>query len=172
MGRIACQKSIMDEKNERYTLWKDNQTYTEKTENAGIIVAGILGIIVSFVLLQGLFFFAVAVILLIEYFVLLPRRSIKIEYSYFDNILEISYIYNKEKKKTKHGIDMRNAEIIAPTDSEEIKAYHPQKELDFSSGEENRDTYSIMVRLGNQLTQVIVEPNEKMLLLLKKAVRM
>lgn len=67
---------------------------------------------------------------------------------------------------------MRNAETIAPTDSEKIREYHPQKEQDFSSGEENRDTYSIMVRLGNQLTQVIVEPDEKMRLLLKKAVRM
>ena len=151
---------------------KRTQSNKEKLVNLGILAAGIVGILVSFVVLRGLFFFAVAVILLIEYFVLLPRRSIEIEYSYFDNILEISYIYNKEKRKTKQQIDMRNAEIIAPTDSEEIMAYHPQKELDFSSGEENRDTYSIMVRLGNQLTRVIVEPDEKMLLLLKKAVLM
>lgn len=142
----------------------------EKTENVGILVVGIFGIIVSFVVLRGFFFIAVAVILLIEYFVLLPRRSIEIEYCFFDNMLEISYIYNKEKRKTKLEIDMRNAEIIAPTDSEKIRAYHPQKELDFSSEEENKDTYSIMVRLGNQLTQVLIEPDEKLRLLLKRSV--
>lgn len=151
---------------------KRTQSNEEKLVNLGILAAGIVGILVSFVVLRGLFIIAVVVILLIEYFVLLPRRSIEVEYSFFDQVLEISYIYNKEKRKTKLEIDMRNVETIAPTDSEEIRAYHPQKELDFSSGEENRDTYSIMVRLGSQLTQVIVEPNEKMLLLLKKAVRM
>ena len=151
---------------------KRTQSNEEKLVNLGILAAGIVGILVSFVVLRGLFIIAVVVILLIEYFVLLPRRSIEVEYSFFDQVLEISYIYNKEKRKTKLEIDMRNVETIAPTDSEEIRAYHPQKELDFSSGEENRDTYSIMVRLGSQLTKVIVEPNEKMLLLLKKAVRM
>ena len=151
---------------------KHTLSQKEKLENVSILVAGIASIFVSLVVLRGLFFIAVAVILLIEYFVLLPGRSIEIEYSFFDNVLEISYIYNKEKRKTKLEIDMRNAETIAPTDSEKIREYHPQKELDFSSGEENRDTYSIMVRLGNQLTQVIVEPDEKMRLLLKKAVRM
>ena len=158
------------------TLYEQTIKHTlskkEKVENLGILVSGIIGIIVSLVVLGGFFFIAFTVIILIEYFVLLPRRSIEIEYSFFDHVLEISYIYNKEKRKTKQEIDMRNVEIIAPTDSEEIRAYHPQKELDFSSGEENRYTYSIMVRLGNQLTQVIVEPNERMLLLLKKAVRM
>lgn len=146
------------------------QTNKEKFVNLGILAAGIVGILVSFVVFRGFFIIAVAVILLIEYFVLLPRRSMKIEYSFFDNVLEISYIYNKEKRKTKLEIDIRNAETIAPTDSEEIRAYHPQKELDFSSGEENKDTYSIMVRLGNQLTQVLIEPDEKLQLLLKRSV--
>lgn len=158
------------------TLYEQTIKHTlskkEKFENLAIMIAGVAGILISFAILRGLFFVLLAVILLTEYFVLLPRLSIEIEYSFFDNVLEISYIYNKEKRKTKQEIDMRNAEIIAPTDSEEIRAYHPQKELNFSSGEENRDTYSIMVRLGNQLTQVIVEPDEKMLSLLKKAVRM
>lgn len=158
------------------TLYEQTIKHTlskkEKVENLGILVSGIIGIIVSLVVLGGFFFIAFTVIILIEYFVLLPRRSIEIEYSFFDHVLEISYIYNKEKRKTKQEIDMRNVEIIAPTGFEEIRAYHPQKQLDFSSGEENRDTYSIMVRLGNQLTQVIIEPDEKMLLLLKKAVRM
>jgi hypothetical protein len=144
----------------------------EKLENIGILAVGIVGIFLAFVIFKGFFVIPVTVILIIEYFVLLPRCSIEIEYSFFDNVLEISYIYNKEKRKTKLEIDMRNAEIIAPTNSEKIRAYHSQKELDFSSGEENRDTYSIMVRLGSQLTQVIIEPDEKMLLLLKKSVRM
>lgn len=142
----------------------------EKLENLGLLVIGIVGILVSFIIFKGLFIVPVIVILMAEYFVLLPRRSIEIEYSFFDHVLEISYIYNKEKRKTKLEIDMRNAETIAPTDSEEIRAYHSQKKLDFSSGEGNRDTCSIIAKLGNQLTQVIVEPDEKMRLLLKHAV--
>ena len=71
----------------------------EKLTNLGILVAGIVGILFSFVFFKGLFFVPVALILLAEYFVLQQRRSIEIEYSYFDNILEISYIYNKEKRK-------------------------------------------------------------------------
>lgn len=158
------------------TLYEQTIKHTpsskEKLENIGILAAGIVGIFLTFIIFKGFFVIPVTVILIIEYFVLLPRRSIEIEYSYFDNMLEISYIYNKEKRKTKLAIGMRNAETIALTDSEEIREYHPQKVLDFSSGEENRETYSIMVRLGSQLTQVIVEPDEKMLSLLKKAVRM
>ena len=71
----------------------------EKVENLGILVSGIIGIIVSLVVLGGFFFIAFTVIILIEYFVLLPRRSIEVEYSFFDQVLEISYIYNKEKRK-------------------------------------------------------------------------
>lgn len=144
----------------------------EKFENISILALGILGIIISFAFIKGFSIILVTVILIIEYFVLLPRRNIEVEYSFFDYMLEISYIYNKEKRKTKLAIDMRNAEILAPTDSDEIREYHPQKLLDFSSGEKNRDTYSIMMRQGNQLAQVIIEPDEKMQLLLKKAVRM
>ena len=158
------------------TLYEQTIKHTlskkEKIENLGILVSGIIGIIVSLVVLGGFFFIAFTVIILIEYFVLLPRRSIEVEYSFFDQVLEISYIYNKEKRKTKLEIDMRNVETIAPTDSDEIRVCHPQKVMDFSSGEENRETYSIMGRMGSQLTQVIVEPDEKLLLPLIKAVRM
>lgn len=142
----------------------------EKLTNLGILVAGIVGILFSFVFFKGLFFVPVALILLAEYFVLQQRRSIEIEYSYFDNILEISYIYNKEKRKTKLEVDMRSAEIIVPTDSDEVEAYRPQKILDFSSGETNKNTYSVFVKHQNLLTQVIVEPDEKLLVILKHSV--
>ena len=79
---------------------KNTLSKKEKVENLGILVSGIIGIIVSLVVLGGFFFIAFTVIILIEYFVLLPRRSIEIEYSFFDHVLEISYIYNKEKRKT------------------------------------------------------------------------
>ena len=142
----------------------------EKFENIGILAAGIVGIFLAVAIFKGFFVIPVTVILIIEYFVLLPRRSIEVEYSFFDYMLEISYIYNKEKRKTKLAIDMRNAEILALTDSDEIRAYHPQKILDFSSGDKNRDTYSIMIRQGNQLAQMIIEPDEKLSALLKRAV--
>lgn len=140
----------------------------EKLENLGLLAVGIVGILVSPIIFKGLFMVPVIVILLIEYFVLLPRRNIEVEYSFFNSVLEISYIYNQEKRKTKLEIDMRSAEIIAPTDSDEIRAYRPQKELDFASGKGSTNTYSIIVRQDNLLTQVIIEPDEKMLMLLIK----
>lgn len=143
----------------------------EKLDNLGLIVAGIVGIFISLVLFNSFAMIPVTAILVFEYFVLLPRRSIEVEYSFFDGILEISYIYNQEKRKTMFETDIRNAEIIAPTDSEEIKACCPQKELDYSSGVDRTITYSIIVRQGSILTQVIIEPDEKMRMLLRKRYR-
>ena len=130
-----------------------------------------MGISVSLMFLKDISAIFIPVILIIEYFILEPRHSIEVEYSFFEGVLDISYIYNKEKRKNKLELNLRNANIIVPTGSSEIRSYHSQKELDISSGIDRKNTYSIIIRMGTELTQVLIEPNEKMLTLFEQALR-
>lgn len=142
----------------------------EKLVNVGILIAGVVGIIVFLVIFPRFFVLPAMIILTAEYYVLPLKSNIEVEYSFFDHVLDISYIYNKQKRKTKLELDTRSAVVILPTDSEEIDDYHSKKEMDFSSGEKDRRTYSVMVRKDGALNQVIIEPDDELLMLLKASV--
>lgn len=151
---------------------KRRQSGREKMTNAGILLLGILGILISILFLGILSSIAVSLILVIEYFVLIPRRNVEVEYSFYEGVLEIFYIYNKEKRKKKLELDIRNAEAIVATESSEIQAYRLQKKLDYSSGTDQNKTYSVITRIGNDLTQVLIEPNEQMLRFMERSIRL
>ena len=105
--------------------------------------------------------------LILVIFVVFPYFKVEYEYSLLNHYLEISAIFNKEKRKKKIEIDLQKAEIIAPTDSPRLGHYSPAKIQNFSSGNKNAKTYSIMTTNNNQLFSIVIEPDEKMLSLMR-----
>lgn len=151
---------------------KRNLSGKEKLTNVGIVLAGILGVLLSMMFLGSFAMFAVVIILMLEYFLVLPKFKVEVEYIFYEGVLEIYYIYNKEKRKKKLELDIRNAEAIVATKSAEVQNYHLQKELDYSSGTGCSETYSVITRIGSDLTQVLIEPNEQMLKALEWTLRL
>lgn len=148
---------------------KRKQDHREKLINLGLILAGIILCLLSLLFLGGFSIFVITLVLVVEYFTVLPRRNIEVEYSFFEGALEISYIYNKEKRKKKLELDISSAEAIVLTESEEASAFHASKTMDFSSGMHQGETYSVFIRVNTELTEVLLEPNEQLLRLMKQS---
>ena len=63
-------------------------------------------------------------------------------------------------------VDIENAEVIAPSNSDSIKAYNNNNRIkvkDFSSYDSNVRTYSMIVSKSGELYKIIFEPSERML---------
>lgn len=121
---------------------------------------------VSFILMAFLGSLAVTlgfVGIILVIFLVFPYFKVEYEYSLLNHYLEISAIYNKEKRKKKADIDIQKADIIAPTGSPRLNSYRPSKTMDFGSGDKAAKTYSIMTSKDNTLYCLIIEPDEKML---------
>lgn len=103
----------------------------------------------------------VALILVIQF--VFPYFKVEFEYALLNHYLEISAIFNKEKRKKKAEIDIQKADIIAPTGSHRLNHYRPVKVLDFSSGDKNAKTFSIMTSGEGKLFCIIIEPDERMI---------
>ncbi len=119
-----------------------------------ILLSGIIGV---FAITLGFLGIILVVFLVFPYF------KVEYEYSLLNHDLDISAIYNKEKRKKKAEIDLQKAEIIAPSNSPRLGHYNPAKTLDFSSGRKDAKTFSIMTLSNDKLFNIIIEPDETML---------
>lgn len=109
----------------------------------------------------ALFLFIGLIIVLFNF--IFPRFNAEFEYTLINHDLEISAIYNKQNRKKRTEFDIQEAEIIAPTGSPRLQGFRPVKTLNFSSGDSNSKLYSILISLDSKLTQVIIEPDERMI---------
>lgn len=112
----------------------------------------------------GIFAFTLGLLgIILVIFLVFPYFKVEYEYSLLNHDLDISAIYSQEKRKKKAELDLQKAEIIAPTGSPRLSHYNPVKTLDFSSGNKDAKTYSIMTSINDTLTNIIIEPDEAML---------
>jgi hypothetical protein len=92
--------------------------------------------------------------------------SVEYEYSFLNGELTIDKIMGQRKRKTIDTFEIKNAEVIAPSSSEEIiRRASNLKKIDYSSGYRSDSLYSIIINdgNGNGTAQVIFEPDEKMI---------
>ena len=93
--------------------------------------------------------------------------SVEYEYSLTNGELVVTKILGqqKRKEKDKDEFDIKQADLIAPTFSDEVvRRASNVKTIDYSSGQKSEKLYSILMnhsRYGN--VQVIFEPNEKII---------
>lgn len=89
--------------------------------------------------------------------------SVEFEYSLVNGTLTIEKILGQRKRKFVDEFDLKNAEIIAPTFSEEIQKRETTRLLDYSSGYKSDGLYSVILTDQEGSTQVLFEPTEKMI---------
>lgn len=156
---------------------KDNyyeQFILRKTTIKDILVCGI-SVIMTFILVSlGLFFLGNLVVIpaaLVIYAVVnyvLSRLKSEYEYDITNQLLDIALIYNKGKRKEMLSINIQNAELIAPEGAQELSCYKPVKTQVFTSGNKAKQRYSMIISINDELREIIIEPDEEMLAIMKK----
>lgn len=94
----------------------------------------------------------------------------RIWYSILNSEISVDKIMGQRKRKKVAEFDMKNAEIMADADSEEIlrRVNNEMKVLDYSSREAGKLKYAVIFNEANGITEMIFEPNEKMVEALHK----
>lgn len=105
-----------------------------------------------------------AVIFGIFYFI----RFLHVEYEYVfvTNELNIDKIYSQQIRKTAVTVEMTNVESVEPTNAEKNKnrlADSSTKFHDFTSGQKNAKSYTMIYSDGGATHLLIFEPNDKVL---------
>lgn len=113
---------------------------------------GILGITITILLIYGAY-------------LVWTYTSIEYEYSFLNGELTVDKIMGQRKRKTVDSYEIKEAELIAPTYSDEVirRAGGVAKTLDYSSGYKTERLYSIIINNGKGATQVIFEPDDRII---------
>ena len=136
-------------------------------KNKAIRAGLIAGVVCSFilVLINPALIITPIVAIAITVFIF-SRLKIEYEYIYADGQIDFDRISGNARRKTLMRVDIENAEVIAPSNSDSIKAYNNNNRIkikDFSSYDSNVRTYSMIVSKSGELYKIIFEPSERML---------
>ena len=138
-------------------------TGKNKAIRAGLIVLVLFTFIL--VLINPVLIISPVVAIALAVFIF-SRLKIEYEYIYADGQIDFDRISGNAKRKTLMRVDIENAEVIAPSNSDSIKAYNNNNRIkvkDFSSYDSSVNTYSMIVSKNGELYKIIFEPSERML---------
>ncbi len=122
----------------------------------------------SFISFAILLFYGIPITLLIILFASYVLKMSDIEYEYLlvNNELTVDVIYGKNKRKHCIEVNVKDAEIFAPINSDRVKQYIDNRNIeskDFSTGNLNGDVYVMVVSCQGRLIKLFIEPNEKLM---------
>lgn len=146
------------------TSVKQKTTARVKLLKTVLVIGAVL--LVAIGLLSGIRFLvlpAVAgVILLVWYW---PRFNIEWEYVFCDGQLDFDRIQGGEKRKTILRVELEDADVIAPMDSQRMDGYRHLPVRDFSSLQPDAKPYGIAMKAEGWEEKVVLvfEPNERMM---------
>lgn len=149
------------------------QSYTEanakKKTTAGVIALKILLILIVILLVFASLFQRLILLVAIAAGAALiwywPRFKIVWEYVYCDGQLDFDMIQGGERRKNILRIEIENADVVAPVDSERLAGYRHLEVRDYSSRDADADVYGIATRLpekGEEKVLILFEPSERM----------
>lgn len=152
----------MDVFKEQLIEVKQNSKTTVK-KTAIIIVAIIIAVVAM--AFGGTFIGPLVVVgLLFGASYLIKGMNLEYEYILTNNELDVDKIMNKERRKRCFTIDLKEINVMAHIDDAVRKPEvdRAQKTIDISSGEKGANTYVIVFSYKNELTKLIIEPNDDM----------
>ena len=128
--------------------------------SAFMVLIGVLSI-----LRLGVLGLTITILLIYGAYLVWSYTSVEYEYSFLNGELTIDKILGQRKRKPADEFDIKKADLVAPTSSDEvIRRSAGTKILDYSSGYKSDKLYSIILNhqdYGN--VQVIFEPDERIL---------
>lgn len=100
---------------------------------------------------------------------LIKNGSLEYDYLYLENDLSIDTVYNKSRRKHTLTAHLSHAKAIAPKGSQALLGFEGRKPQvrDFTSGDEGRDVYGIIVEKDGKLVEIFIEETDEMKRLMK-----
>ncbi|HHT97553.1 MAG TPA: hypothetical protein GXZ90_06635 [Clostridiales bacterium] len=150
------------------------ETAVKKQENAKSLFIKVLSILVIafgvFLLFVGGLYSITGVLTIMIPAYMFTRLNIEYEYVFVDDQLDFDKIIGKSKRKHILRINFEQVEIMAPTNSNSLSSFNQMKleVKDFSSGDSNAKSYTIIVNKESEKLKIIFEPNEKMIKCIKQ----
>ena len=119
-----------------------------------VLAAGVL--FLTPLLLVGL------VLCFVDFYFLLPQFDLEYEYLYVNGDIDVDKIMSKSRRKKVASFSKDNLEVMAPTGSAVLNDYlNGAKVEDYSSGEENASTWTLVYSGDKSKTAAILElPDE------------
>lgn len=149
--------------------------YTEvivkrKTPPKDLILKGLLIVATLLAVLSFFIFGFLGLIILLavgvaDYF-LFPSFNVEYEYLYVNGELDVDKIMSKQKRKRVYSANVRELEIMAPTNSHALDYYNNNREIktyDFSSLMPDHKTYTMILKGEKGMERVVFEPNDTIL---------
>ena len=129
-------------------------------------IVSVLIVLLSLLMIGRLFMLGITISILLIYgtYLIWSYTSVEYEYSFLNGELSIDKILGQRKRKFVKSFEIKNAEVIAPIFSDEIKGRAGNmKTIDLSSGYKSDKVYAMIINDGNRTTQVLLEPDENVL---------
>lgn len=151
--------------NEAYAEW----LVKRKTPFYAYILTAVMAVITLISIFFALTSGVISVIIMFAAgfatYILYRNFNVEYEYLYVSGQLSIDKIMGKAKRKKAWEASMEEIKVIAPSDSYVLKDYRVSgsKKMDFSSGAPGAKTYTVIHQSGANATEIIIEPNDKML---------
>ena len=147
--------------NEFYTeqLIKQHRTVSISVKKIGLILATLLAVGLAFWLPVT---WPVPIMMVVVDVFLFKRMGVEYEYVYYNGDLDIDRIKGKMVRKRVLEINVKDVEILAPSNSIELQPYKQLKTYDYSSNS-GSFTYEMVIAQAGKKFKVIFEPNATVL---------
>ena len=94
--------------------------------------------------------------------------KLEYEYVYCDGQIDFDFVRNNSKRKHRLRVNLENAELLAPADSEKVVNYRDIDTVEaYVSHSQSPRIYALIVKKQDKKIKVLMEPNIKMLKLMK-----
>jgi len=142
--------------------------YTEqlvKRKNTGKVAVEKIALIfiTIVVLVLGLMIPYVGILFLVMIGVdvyLFRSMDVEYEYLYINGNLDVDKIMSKSRRKKVFEMNVSELEILAPVGCPELRPFQGMKSLDYSSGEEGRKVYEMIILSNGEKKKIVFEPND------------
>lgn len=148
---------------------KKKMTMKDTLVKFGLYGAMIFCIILG-VLFTNMIFIAVGLIFMGLAYYFVPKLNVEWEYVFCDGQLDFDRITGGAKRKTMLRVDFEHLVVTAPKNSHALDGYRHNgvEKKDFTSLEEGKNVYGMVVTGGEKNQLIFYEPNEKMLSAMKQ----
>lgn len=141
--------------------------YTEqlvKRKNTGRITAEKIALLLVTIAVfcLGLMIPYVGILFLIMIIVdvyLFRSMNVEYEYLYINGNIDIDKIMSKSRRKKVFEMNVSELELLAPAGSPELRPFQGVKATDYTSGEEGRSVYEMIVLKNGEKRKIMFEPN-------------
>lgn len=138
----------------------------EKSSKATIIKIGMMlltFLVAYFFPVYPMVMLWVLIIVLFADVMVFRSLRLEFEYIYFNGDLDIDKIMNQAARKRLFTTNIKEIEIIAPKDSDDMRPFQQLKVLDYSSQNPEHKVYAMVTKFKGETVKVLFEPNQKIL---------